>query len=294
MTLTTTVSPEKLAERRERRQGLLLVAPAALWTLAFFLIPTLAIFWLSLFKKIGGRIGDELTLANYERFATQGYFRESLFNSLELTAIVAVISICLAYPLAATIAFRVAPRLRRLCLMLAVLPFWTSYVVRSYAWLLVLAPNGVVNQALLSTGLLSEPLTLSFTKGATILGFVHFFTMLGTLTIYASLARINPRLILAARDLGATQWQTFWRVVFPLSIPGVVAGVFLIIVVTIGDYVTPQILGGNNELVLPQTIIMQIQRRADIPMAAALSVSMMLVVSLAYLLMARKLTAERS
>lgn len=294
MKTAVTVSPETMAARRERRQGLLLVAPAALWTFAFFLIPTLSIFWLSLFKKSGGRVGDEMTLANYERFVSQGYFRESLFNSLELTAIVAVLSILLAYPLAATIAFRVAPRYRRLCLMLAVLPFWTSYVVRSYAWLLVLAPNGVVNRTLLAAGLVSEPLTLSFTQGATVLGFVHFFTMLGTLTIYASLARINLKLILAARDLGASQWQTFWRVIFPLSIPGVVAGVFLIVVITIGDYVTPQILGGSNQLVLPQTIIMQIQRRADIPMAAALSVIMMLVVGLAYLAMARKLTAERS
>jgi len=167
-------------------------------------------------------------------------------------------------------------------------------VVRSYAWLLVLAPNGIVNQSLLAAGLLAEPLTLSFTQGATILGFVHFFTMLGTLTIYASLARINPSLILAARDLGASRWQTFWRVIFPLSIPGVAAGVFLVVVITIGDYVTPQILGGNNRLVLPQTIIMQIQRRADIPMAAALSMIMMLVVGLAYLAMARKLTAERA
>jgi spermidine/putrescine transport system permease protein len=118
--------------------------------------------------------------------------------------------------------------------------------------------------------------------------------MLATLTIYASLVRINPRLVLAARDLGANGWQTFWRVIFPLSVPGVAAGVFLIVVITIGDYVTPQILGGGNKLVLPQTIIMQIQRRADIPMASALSVIMMLVVGLTYMLMARKLTAGRS
>ena len=289
-----TLSPEHLMARRDRRRGLALLAPAALWTLAFFLLPTLSIFWLSFFKKSGGRLSETPTLANYERFIDQGYFRASLFNSLELTAIVVVLSLPLAYPLAATIAFRVAPKWQRLCLMLAVLPFWTSYVVRSYAWLLVLAPNGVVNATLLKIGLITQPLTLSFNQGATVLGFVHFFTMLATLTIYANLVQINPRLAQAARDLGASSWQVFWRIIFPLSVPGVAAGAFLTIVITIGDYVTPQILGGNNKLVLPQTIIMQIQRRADIPMAAALSVIMMLVVGLAYLALARKLTADRA
>ncbi|MEM8813799.1 MAG: ABC transporter permease, partial [Pseudomonadota bacterium] len=279
---------------RERRRGFLLVAPAALWTVAFFVVPTVSILALSFFRKIGGRVDDTVTLANYERFASQSYFFNSLLNSLEVVALVTVLSVLLAYPLAAAIAFRVPARWQRLCLMLAVLPFWTSYVVRSYAWLLVLAPNGVLNQGLLALGLVSEPLKLSFTQGATILGFVHFFTMLCTLTIFASLARIDRKLILAARDLGAGSWTTFRRVILPLSIPGVAAGAFLTIVVTLGDYVTPQILGGNNALVLPQTIIMQIQRRADIPMAAALSVVMMIVVIIAYLALARRLTARAS
>jgi spermidine/putrescine transport system permease protein len=178
--------------------------------------------------------------------------------------------------------------------MLCVLPFWTSYVVRSYAWLLVLAPNGVVNRALMATGVIDAPLKLSFTFAATVMGFVHFFTMLATLTIYASLARINPRLLLAARDLGASGLQVFLRVVLPLAVPGLAAGAFLIVVVVMGDYVTPQILGGNNDLVLPQTIMMQIQRRGDVPMAAALSVVMMAVVAAAYLALARWLTAGRA
>ena len=205
-----------------------------------------------------------------------------------LTGLVTVLS------LAATIAFRVPAHLQRLCLMLAVLPFWTSYVVRSYAWLLVLAPNGVINQTLLALGLTDAPLPLSFNRAATVMGFVHFFTMLATLTIYASLSRINPRLMLAARDLGASGVQVFARIILPLSVPGLAAGAFLIVVVVMGDYVTPQILGGNNDLVLPQTIMMQIQRRGDVPMATALSVVMMVVVAAAYLALARKLTAERA
>ena len=288
------LSPEQAAEVTSRRQGLALVAPAALWTVAFFLLPVLSILGLSLFAMEGGKVGADLTLANYHRFSGQSYFWQSLLNSLILTAVVTVASLALAFPLAATIAFRVPRHLQRLCLMLAVLPFWTSYVVRSYAWLLVLAPNGVINQALLGLGLIDKPLVLSFNFAATVLGFVHFFTMLATLTIYASLARINPRLLMAARDLGASGVQVFWRIVLPLAVPGLAAGAFLIIVVVMGDYVTPQILGGNNDLVLPQTIMMQIQRRGDVPMAAALSVIMMLVVAAAYLALARKLTADRA
>ncbi|MCS6920475.1 MAG: ABC transporter permease, partial [Elioraea sp.] len=270
-------------------RGLVLAAPALLWTAGFFLLPTLSILFLSFFEK-----GSSTpSLANYRRFLEQDYFRQSLWNTLELTAIVTVLSLLFAYALAATIAFRVPPRWQRLCLVLAVLPFWTSYVVRSYAWLLVLAPNGVVNRALLDLGLVERPLGLSFTPAATVTGFVHFFLMLATLTIYASLVRIDPRLLQAARDLGASGLQVFLRVVLPLSLPGVAAGAFLIVVVTVGDYVTPQILGGNNALVLPQTIMMQIQRRGDVPMAAALSVILMLVVTAAYLALARWLTAGR-
>lgn len=271
-------------------RGLALAAPALLWTAGFFVLPTLSILFLSFFEK-----GSSTpSLANYRRFLEQDYFRQSLWNTLELTAIVTVLSLLFAYALAATIAFRVPPRWQRLCLVLAVLPFWTSYVVRSYAWLLVLAPNGVVNRALLDLGLVERPLGLSFTPAATVTGFVHFFLMLATLTIYASLVRIDPRLLQAARDLGASGLQVFLRVVLPLSLPGVAAGAFLIVVVTVGDYVTPQILGGNNALVLPQTIMMQIQRRGDVPMAAALSVILMLVVTAAYLALARWLTAGRA
>jgi spermidine/putrescine transport system permease protein len=292
--VATAASPEAERERRERRAGFALVAPAALWTLAFFVLPVLATVALSFFTKEGGRLSDTPSLANYARLVEQGYFLASVWNSLLVTAAVTVLSIALAYPLAAAIAFGVPARLQRLCLVLAVLPFWTSYVVRSYAWLLVLAPNGIVNQALLGLGLVGAPVRLSYNMGATVLGFVHFFTMLATLTIYASLVRIDTKLILAARDLGAGGWTVFRRVVWPLSLPGVFAGAFLTIVLTVGDYVTPQILGGNNDLVLPQAILMQIQRRADIPMAAALSVVMTLIVGLAYILMARRLTAGRA
>ena len=203
--------------------------------------------------------------------------------SLEIAAVVTALSVVLAYPLAAILALVVPARWQRLALLLAVLPFWTSYVVRSYAWLLVLSQEGFVNQALLGVGLVAEPLTLANTRFATVTGFVHFFTMLLTLTIYANLVQLPPNFARAAADLGASRLQTFTYVILPLTLPGVVTGAFLTFVLCIGDYVTPQVLGGNNELSLPQVIMLQLGRRADFPAASALSIVLMGLVTLAYL-----------
>jgi spermidine/putrescine transport system permease protein len=230
--------------------------------------------------------------ANYARLAEPTLLR-AVVVSLEITLTVTVVSVLLAYPLAAIIAFRVPPRWQRLALLLAVLPFWTSYVVRSYAWLLVLSREGVVNQALLSLGIVDEPVTLANTRFATVTGFVHFFTMLLTLTIYANLVQLPRNYARAAADLGASPFQTFRHVILPLTLPGVVTGAFLTFVLCIGDYITPQVLGGGNELSLPQVIMVQLGRRADFPLAAALSVVLMGLVTLAYLLSARWLRLDR-
>lgn len=284
---------QRQAARRDAWRGSLLAAPAALWTVAFFLLPSALIALWSFFTRDGAARVATLGLDNYRRLVEQEAFARAALNSVEMSLAVTAVSVLLAYPLAWVVAFRVPPRWQRLVLMLAVLPFWTSYVVRSYAWLLVLAPDGVVNRVLLGLGWIGEPLALAFSAGATLIGFVHFCVMLCLLTTYASLVRIDPKLPLAAADLGASRWQTFARVTLPLSAPGVAAGAFLSFVIAIGDYATPQILGGNTDLLLPQTILLQIQRRGDIPMASALSMVLMVCVTLAYLVLARWLTATR-
>jgi spermidine/putrescine transport system permease protein len=212
----------------------------------------------------------------------------------QVTAVVTVVSILLAYPFAWVLAFVVPERWQRLALMLAVLPFWTSYVVRSYSWLLVLAEKGTINTALLQLGLLAEPIQLSNTRTATVIGFVHFFVMLLTLTIYANLKQLSPNYRKAAADLGAGPLRAFIHVILPLTLPGIMVGAFLNFVLAIGDYITPQILGGNNELLLPQLIMMQIGRRGDFANASALSIILMAIVSVAYLLCARWLKIERA
>lgn len=278
---------------RDRRLAWGLLAPALLWTAAFFLLPFLAMVALSFSRMEGREIVPALDPGNYTRILTDPTMLGALWNSLEITAVVTVVSVLLAYPLAAIIAFRVPARWQRLALLLAVLPFWTSYVVRSYAWLLVLGQNGVVNQTLLALHLIAEPLSLASTRTATVIGFVHFFTMLLTLTIYANLIQLSPNYARAAQDLGASRWQTFTHVILPLTLPGVVTGAFLTFVLCIGDYITPQILGGNTELTLPQLIMLQLGRSGNFPLASALSVVLMAVVTLAYAASSRWLRLDR-
>ena len=268
-------------------------APALLWTLLFFALPFAVMVAMSLATLEGREVVWGLSGANYAELAEKAYLRRAVVVSLEITLTVTAVSIVLAYPLAWIIAFRVPPRWQRLALLLAILPFWTSYVVRSYAWLLVLAREGVVNDALLALGLVAEPLTLANTRFATVTGFVHFFTMLLTLTIYANLVQLSPNYRRAAMDLGAGAFQTFRHVILPLTLPGIVTGAFLTFVLCIGDYVTPQILGGNTELTVPQVIMVQLGRRADFPLASALAVVLMGIVTLAYLICARWLRLDR-
>ncbi|PZO76660.1 MAG: spermidine/putrescine ABC transporter permease [Mesorhizobium amorphae] len=267
-----------------------LVTPALGFTLLFFALPFALIGWVSL----SGMDGLWAGLANYRQFFDNPAYWQAMVNSLEVTAIVTVVSVCLAYPFAWILAERVPLRFQRMALLFAILPFWTSYVVRSYSWLLVLSQNGVVNRFLTTTGLAAEPLVLANTRFATVTGFVHFFVMLLTLTIYANLKQLGPNLQKAAADLGASPLQSFIHVLLPLTLPGVMVGAFLSFVLAIGDYVTPQILGGNNELLMPQLIMMQIGRRGDLPLASALSIILMVVVTLAYLVCARWLKLERS
>ena len=276
------------------RKAWYFVTPAIAWTIAFFVIPFAFMVSVSLASRVGRQIVYSWDLDNYINFFSKSYLLKGLFVSLEITFLVTILSTLLAYPLAWIIAERVPKKWQRIALIMAILPFWTSYVVRSYSWLLVLSTDGVINKSLLQIGIISEPLPLSNTTTATVIGFVHFFVMLLTLTIYSNLIQLSPNYKRASADLGANAFQTFWHVILPLTLPGVMVGAFLTFVLCIGDYITPQILGGNNELTLPQIIMMQLGRRADIPTAAALSIILMGVVTVAYLSCLRWLKMERT
>lgn len=279
--------------QQERRRAFGFVAPALLWTCAFFLVPFAVMVLLSLAHLEGREIVQNYDLSNYIKIFTEPSLIKGIFVSLEITLVVTVLSVLLAWPLAWIIATQVPVRYQRLAIMLAVLPFWTSYVVRSYAWALVLGQKGVLMQGLIGIGILDEPIQIMATRSATIIGFVHFFVMLLTLTIYSNLIQLSPNYARAAADLGASGWKTLRLVILPLTLPGIMTGAFLTFVLCIGDYITPQILGGNNELSMPQLIMLQLGRRGDFPMASALSIVLMALVTLAYAATARWLKMER-
>ncbi len=273
--------------------GLFFALPALAWIGLFFLVPVLIMAGYSLHPLGNDGASGPLSLADYAAFFAEPAYVQALIDSVITTIIVVVASTLLAYPFAWCIACVVPKRFQRIALIAAILPFWTSYVVRSYAWLLALSPVGTVNKVLMALHLVSRPLMFAYNPQATEFGFTHFFLMLNTLTIYASLVQINPRYELAARDLGASALRSFLTITLPLSIPGVAVGAFLTIVLCIGDYVTPQILGGFRELLLPQLIMMQIQRQLDLPMASAMSLLLTVLVAMAYLGLQRWLRMAR-
>ncbi len=269
------------------------IHPALWFTIVFFIIPLLIMLTVSFWQRVYGKLTATWDLANYAKFFGKDYLVESLFNSIEVTVLSTILSILLAYPLAYALAYKVPVRLQRIILLLAVMPFWTAYVVRSYSWLLVISENGVINVFLTTLGLVDQPLEMAYSRGATVLGFVHFFTMLITLTIYANLVQIKPSYQKAAADLGASAWQVFYRITLPLSVPGVAVGAFISFVIAIGDYITPQILGGGTEVLVPQAIMLQVSRAANFPMASVMSVTLMVVVVVVYLISAKHMKMER-
>jgi spermidine/putrescine transport system permease protein len=269
-----------------------MVWPAVVFTVLFFVMPLIVMACVSFWDRRGSFMAGSLTVQNYVKFFTRDYLLTALVNSIEVTLITTIVSVVLAYPFAYVLAFQVPARWQKIILLIAVLPFWTSYVVRSYSWLLIVSDNGSLNRILMGLGLISEPLKIAYTRSATI-PFVHFFVMLLTLTIYANLAQISASYIKAAQDLGASWLTVIRRIILPLSVPGVAVGAFLTFVITIGDYVTPQILGGNTEVLVPQAIMLQIVRTADFPMASVMSLVLMVLVVGVYLIFQRYLTMSR-
>ncbi|MFP6731155.1 MAG: ABC transporter permease [Alphaproteobacteria bacterium] len=259
----------------------------------FFGLPLATMVVVSFWQRIYGKLTATWTFANYNKFFGKDYLVDALWNSIEVTLATTAISIILAYPLAYILAYRVPARWQRFVLILTVLPFWTAYVVRSYSWLLVISENGILNIMMTEFGLIDQPLEMAYSRGATILGFVHFFTMLLTLTIYANLVQIKPSYRKAAADLGASPLQVFLRITLPLSIPGVAVGAFITFVICIGDFITPQILGGGTEVLLPQAIMLQVSRAANFPMASVMSITLMVVVVGVYFMSAKHLKMER-
>lgn len=230
---------------------LLLAAPLLIFMLVFYTVPVLSMLMRSIDDPIW-------TLSHYMSLPGDKVFLKVLSGTLATSAIVTLGALLLGYPVA--LALVRAPRWAPVILVLMLLPFWTSVLVRSYAWMVLLGRHGLINQALLAAGITDQPLRLLNTPLATRIAMIHILLPYMILPIANALRQIDPSLALASSGLGATPWATFRQIILPLSMPGVAAGVLLVFVLALGFYITPAMLGGPREITLSMLIAQQVEQ----------------------------------
>ena len=270
-----------------RRRTLALVGPPALYLLLLFLLP-LGI--MAVFSFRAGTIGDArhvFTLDNYRDFLERASFHRLLWTSAVIALTIAVTSVILAYPLAYYLVFRAGAK-RLTLLTLLIIPTWTSYLLRVFAWRLILGSTGLLNTFLLWLGLVDQaaPILL-YSRSAVVITLIYVWVPFVSLPIFAALERIDVNLLEAAADLGCRPWQTFLRVTLPLSLPGVVAGFFFALIPTLGEYVTPLLVGGGQGAMYGNLIQDQFVRALNWPMGSVMSLAMLLLVLPLIILFAR-------
>lgn len=289
------------ARRRRRRPRLDLTTPTLLglplgWLAVFFVVPIAIVGAYSVDALSLDPGPHAVTLDAWHAFLQSSIYLSLFWKSVKMSLLVSTVVVLLAYPLAYYLALSGTKR-KYVLLLLLIAPFLTSYLLRVLAWKVILGNQGVINSFLVWTGLRDpdHPISqLLYSRFAVMLVLGYIWLPFVALPIFVTLESLDRRLFEAATDLGASRLQTFLHVILPLTFPGIVVGAFLTFVLAIGDYITPQILGGNNELLMPQLIMMQIGRRGDFPLASALSLLLMAVVTVAYLSSARWLKIERS
>lgn len=218
-------------------------------------------------------------LANYERSLEPIYLR-IYWRSLWVAVVVTVLCLVVSYPVAYYIAILAPPRRKNLLLGLVVIPFWTSFLIRTYAWMVILRSQGLVNACLLALGVIDQPLELLYNDFAVLLGLVYGELPFMILPLYASLEKLDLTLLEASTDLGANHWSSFWRVTVPLSMPGIVAGVVLVFIPSIGQFIVSDLLGGAKSILVGNLIQNQYAIARNKPFGAAISFELMAVVLL--------------
>ena len=268
--------------RRFRQNGSLLALPTIAWLIIFFVLPLVIVLVVSFMSRGRGGVAlPPFTLEHYQR--TFGVFFIILRRSISLAALTTVVCLLIGYPLAFFISTRRRRLVQQLTLFLVILPFWTNFLIRTYAWRILLGEQGTINGLLLSLGLISEPLKMLNTQFAVLVGLVYGFLPFMVLPIFASVERFNFRYVDAAHDLGANDLRTFLRVVLPLTMPGVLAGCALVFIPSVGAFVTPDLLGGTKGLMIGNLINNQFGGSGNMPLGSALSIVMMAVVMLSLL-----------
>lgn len=285
--------------RREWARGYSLMSPTIVIMVTMLVAPMVALIVMSFWTQTVLEIDRTFTLQNYwhliepadegDEIATwlgipvplkNPVYLILLFKSILMSLAATIAVIVLAYPMAYFLAFRVK-RHKMIWLMAITLPFWTSYLLRVFAWKLMLGFGGVINSGLVKLGLISEPLDfLLYNPVAVVITLAHAWVAFAILPIYVSLEKIDKSLLEAAADLGDRPWQRFLRVTLPLSLPGVISSTLLVFIPTVGDYVTPTLVGGPSGIMVGNSIQTLFYRVNNIPLGSALSLVMMLVVTL--------------
>jgi putrescine transport system permease protein len=256
--------------------------------LVFFLLPFLVVMKISVsemenvvFKDLlvwaDGVLSLQIRLGNYLFITQDDLYLSAYLSSIKFAAITTVLCLLIAYPFAYFMARSPSDK-RPALLMLVMLPFWTSFLLRVYAWKMLLADNGVFNNLALALGLVAEPVKMMNTPFSLVLGMVYTYLPFMILPLYANLVKMDLRLLEAALDLGATPWQAFWRITVPLSRSGIIAGSLLVFIPCVGEFVIPELLGGPQTLMIGRVLWDEFFSNNDWPMAASVAVVMVLLI----------------
>ncbi|WP_224545625.1 ABC transporter permease [Mesorhizobium sp. CA16] len=264
----------------EAVQGFALISPTFVYALILLVLPILVVIAHSFWTQNYLTIDHTFTLENYRIALTEPIYRDLLWRSLYISLTVSLLTVALAYPIAYFISFH-GGRHKSLWLFLITIPFWTSYLLRVMSWKVILGYNGVLNSGLMGLGIIDEPSTaLLYNSTAVIITLTHAWATFAILPIFVSLEKVDRTLVEAATDLGDGPLRSFLRVTLPLSAPGVISAALIVMIPTVGDYVTPKLVGGKDGVMIANAIQAQFGKASNWPLGAALSVTTMIIVSL--------------
>jgi len=279
---------------------ILVTALPYLWLLLFFAAPFLIVLKISLAQAVlglppytpllaedaEGATHLQLHFTSYELLLRDRLYLDAYLHSLQVAAVSTLFCLLIGYPMAYAIA-RAPAAWRVPLLMLVILPFWTSFLLRVYAWIGILKPNGLLNQLLIGLGLIDQPLALLHSDFAVYVGIVYAYLPFMILPLYATLVRHDPAYLEAAADLGCRPWQAFWRVTVPLSRPGILAGSLLVFIPAVGEFVIPDLLGGPDSLMIGKLLWTEFFSNRDWPVASAVAVALVALLVIPVVLLER-------
>jgi len=276
----------------------LIIAVPWFWLALFFVLPFCFVLKISLSEAVlaqppyldwlreteQGLVTIKLNMGNYQRLFSDSLYLHALLGSFKIAALSTLFCLLLGYPMAYAIAS--APLHWRLpLLMLIILPFWTSFLIRVYAWIGILKNNGLLNQLLIGMGIIEQPLEILYTPTAVYIGIVYSYLPFLVLPLYATLVRLDNTLLEAAADLGARPLRQFLTITLPQSLPGVIAGSMLVFIPVMGEFVIPDLLGGPDTLMIGKTLWMEFFNNKDWPMASALASLLLVVLIIPFVIM---------